>query len=146
MKLKFRYSDDIPAILLPQVKRILEPLSCYLPDWCHHVYVHADHVNTDDDDANAKIRTFYDYRWASMWIQPSWFGNKDDRELTEDLLHELIHIIRSPVDDWIREIIKTLVPESDASKFHKTLMEELRARAEMVTQDITYMLMRNAQG
>jgi len=137
---KFRYEDDIPAELLPVVERIFAPLEVLLPQWCDHVFIHAEHANDTNEDVNAQINTYYDYRWASIRLQPSWFAQSDAAK-SEDAAHELIHILRAPMDDWARTIIGELVPADDAPKFHKMLMEEVRARGEMVTQD-TMIIMR----
>jgi hypothetical protein len=125
---KFRF-HEIPPDLLAGLKRVLLPMEWLIPPWCDHVNVWF--ASNARPGERATVEPDYSYRWATIWVNPSWL-NGSEQERREDLIHELIHVT-----------LKRLVPEDEDSKFHAHLHRDVIDRAEMVTQDLTYMLIRH---
>lgn len=129
----FIYDKDIPAPILPALQKVLEPWAWIVPVWCERVFVGW---SEESHEANysATTNVEYPYRWARITFYPC-FLKQDD--MLRDALHELIHIPMHVVTGWTREKISTLVPEDDAPKFRKVLFDELTARCESATEDLT---------
>ena len=140
MSNKIRFYEETPALILPELHRYLDPLAYLVPDWCSHVWVAWCAGDTNDDSTVADITAHYDYRWARMNVYASWLDQTDDlkREL---LVHELMHLYIAPLSDYTRDILKLLIPESEAEKFSKSTREQVRERCEAVTQDLTRLIM-----
>lgn len=136
---KFRYQSDIPAEILPAVRRVLEPLACLIPGWCHHVNVHYASNDPADPDADARCFVHYEYRWATIRILGAWVES-DPRMRREALIHELCHLSIGPLSEWGRDTLKRLVPASDAEKFNGQLCDEHRQRVESAVQDMAHVI------
>lgn len=137
---KFRYYDETPALVLPELRRFLDDLDYLIPDWCSHVWVAWCAGDTGNESTVADITAHYDYRWARMNVYASWLDQTEElkREL---LIHELMHLYVAPLSDYARDILKLLCPKEDAAKFNASLIEQVRERCESVTQDLTQMVL-----
>jgi hypothetical protein len=87
----------------------------------------------------------YDYRWASIRVYPPWLAEPPDVQ-TDNLIHELYHVILCPLADWARDTLMKLVPKNEAEKFNAFLEQEVDQRVESVVQDLTYERMRAMPG
>lgn len=131
---KFIYNKSIPDVMLPELKRLLEPWEWFIPSWCDRVLVNYDAAVTDvDTDIAASCETSYPYRWASIVFCPTFITQSDP---VQDALHELCHIPVDILANWIERQIKILIPDED-SHLRKNLLCELEERTEMVTEDIS---------
>lgn len=132
MTTPFIYDKDIPVSVLTEIQKSLEPWAWIVPAWCERVFV-GWNDDPDGSDHSATTNVEYPYRWARVTFYPC-FLKQDDA--AKDALHELIHIPLYVASGWMRETLRTLVPESDAPKFRKVLLEELTERIEAATEDL----------
>ncbi len=136
---KIRLYDETPDLVKPELLRFLDPLNCFVPDWCSHVWVAWSANDTDNASSVADITAYYDYRWARMNVYASWLDQTEDFK-RESLTHELMHLYVAPLADYARDMVKLLIAD-DAPKFHKATKEQIRERCESVTQDLTRLIM-----
>lgn len=129
---QFIYDKDIPASVLTEIQKSLEPWVWVVPTWCERVFVGwNDEAHAENFSAHTNVE--YPYRWARITFYPSFLRQND---MAKDALHELIHIPLYVMSGWMKETIRTLVAENDALKFRKVLLDELTERVEAATEDL----------
>lgn len=131
----FIYDSDIPAAMLPEIKKLLEPWGWLIPNWCERVFVgYADDSEAASDGSVAECEVEYPYRWSRITFKPR-FLNQTETARAHGL-HEIAHIPVGLLSCWIAETIKTLLPEDKDAKLREFILEELRSRIEAVVQDL----------
>ena len=130
----FIYDADIPPVILPEIKRALEPWGWMVPGWCERVFVgYTDDPETVAEGSTAVCYAEYPYRWARLTFRPTFLSQTDP---VSDGLHEVIHISVAALSDWTRDTLKRLVSKDENPVFRQVLLDELRDRIEMVVEDI----------
>jgi hypothetical protein len=137
---KFRFHSDFPDIVKPEVQKRIFPFEYLIPAWCSHVWIGWHEGDRDNQSSVADVTAHYDYRWASINIYASWL-HQSEAFKTESLVHELMHISLSPLVDYSRETLKSLLPESEAPLFRASVIEQVRVHCESVTQDLTLIVL-----
>jgi hypothetical protein len=139
-KKKIRLFDEVPDFVKPELSRFLDDLNHLIPDWCSHVWVQWYSNDSGNASTCADITVYYDYRWARMNVYASWLEQTEEFK-RESLIHELMHLFIAPLSDYARDIVKLLVPEDEAEKFHKATVSMMSERCESVTQDLTRLVL-----
>lgn len=135
---KFVYDADIPEIILPDLRRYLEPLECLVPAWCAQVYIGYD--GRDSASGTGCIMDCvvkYHYRWARITVYGRW-TNQPDFYKPHAVTHELLHISIDPLFCWATDKIKGLA--GDDARICGMLQQEASERVEAVTEDLTGIL------
>ena len=128
----FIYDKDIPATILVEIQKSLEPWVWIVPAWCERVFVGWDD-DDDDNNTSARTETYYPYRWARITFYPCFLKQNDTGR---DALHELIHIPLNMIAGWSRATIETLTKEDDDSTLREVLLAALKERVEAATEDL----------
>jgi hypothetical protein len=137
---KIRLYDETPAVVRPELERFLNDLNHLVPDWCSHVWVAWCAGDTANASTVADITAHYDYRWARMNVYASWLDQTEEFK-REGLVHELMHLFVAPLSDYARDMLRLLVPESEAQKFNNATLKQIEERCESVTQDLTRLVL-----
>lgn len=141
MGLPFIYDTDIPAAILTEIQRSLEPWGWIVPTWCERVLVGWTE-ESHEENYSATTHVEYPYRWARITFYPCFLKQ---HSLSQDALHELIHIPMHVLAGWARDRIETLVTEADAPKFRRVLLDELTERIEAATEDLASRIISHAE-
>ena len=125
------YSRECP----PEIRAALEPiLTSYLylvPTWCHEIWVRY----TDDDaDAALSVTPVPEYRFARLYVHPSWLIGKDSLR-KEQVVHEFLHISLDVLTTFLKDLTDRLCAEDDILK--GWAQDQLRQRFEGVVCDLT---------
>ena len=134
--LRILYDSKMPAEILPTVQRHVERFTWVLPPWLQFVSVRWCGEAQENPDHNiADCGVSYQYRSARINIYPSWL-EETEYDRADTVLHELLHIPLAVLADYARERIKEVVPDVEAPKFHKMLVDEVTQRCESVVTDL----------
>jgi hypothetical protein len=139
---KFKFDKNIPAEILPSIKKNYLALEDLIPTWCHEVFVN---YVTDEQDqelrngSSSAVSINYPYRYANVKVLPCYFED-DETERINTCVHEMVHIITLHLRDYTRRQIERLLSSDDASKYRETVLEGLENCDEAMVCDLTYIL------
>lgn len=137
--MQITFDENMQPACKETIIRHLNLTDWLIPGWVQNIRCNM----WDDGEAGEliSIKVCYDYRGVVLHFQCSWL-NETDADQTKFLMHELLHIHLSLIADYARDKINLLCPESEAQKFNASLIEELRARHESATCDLTDVIWR----
>lgn len=123
----------------PNIKAIIESQlnnwTWLIPAWCKRLQINL----VDGGDFSADIETSYEYRYATLRIDMSWF-NIEDSHKTLDLVHELCHNFYNPMYWFARDNFDILLGDDSERKHRDSVRDTLRRFNEIGTQDLAYAL------
>lgn len=96
--------DEVFRAVLPHVKRWV----WLAPSWCHELHVFHDNDDGEPGDSLSMCAQ-YGYRFAQLNVRSEWLGNDDATRGTE-VLHEILHIVLAPAQQFGDGIIEKAIP------------------------------------
>ncbi len=129
------YDKRVPDEIHYAVDSIIGELAYVLPTWLHEIAVHFD----PDQENAATMYADKPYRIAHLTVSGGWL-RADKRERVEMIRHEFVHIVLSPMTNWVKDLVPRLVVDDDRLK--DWLLEEWRERLEGATCDFEVSLRR----
>lgn len=135
---KFWFSSNMPDEVIDTCKT---ELTCYedlVPSWCEEVRVYFDALGAEPTSdvgnvSSAYIETNYAYRFASLYICPP-FLLEEKSERTKKVIHELCHIVSSPVIQYTRDIAIIVSKDDIVSEL---VTRESSEKIESMTEDLS---------
>lgn len=109
--IKFHFRGWLDAMQIPYTKLHWH--------WCEE-----DHEEdaTGNGETTFAVKGGFPYKWISLWCYPPAAAKEmDDEAINQDLLHEAIHIIHSPMVD------KRLIAQEHFTDFHEMVTEHITA-------------------
>jgi hypothetical protein len=134
MSSKFIYSDNIPKEVLPLIKEKLAPFEDFLPGWVTELRVYWDLKPTVSGTSTGDLA----YRNGYITFYPPFLDEKPDEQLNT-ALHEVIHIIISPLVNFYQQLFNC-IPDVD-EKIKNFIDQEFDEKLEGITVDLTTVLL-----
>jgi len=132
---KFHFDINIPAEVLPAIKKVLLPLDWMLPGWAQHCFIH--YCIDDEDGHTASADVSYEYRFIHVNLYPQWL-TLDEEYRIETLVHELIHSMTMILFSYTEQTVQALTKDQELLK--EAILEEMKNRHESMTQDLTWVI------
>jgi hypothetical protein len=130
MIIEFR--KDFPELLQPEVERILKEYNWLIPNWVQRLFIGYD---GSSEGYSCYVTMEHDYRFANLQICGHW-ARGDKSLMTEEIIHEIIHLHFSPFADYAKDTIKSLC--GDNNTMFDIIEREIKSRNERVTQDFAW--------
>ncbi len=137
---KFKFDKNIPAEILPSIKKNLLALEYLIPAWCHEVtvnYIADVDYQAVMDGAKADCLIRYQYRKGVMNFYPEYVVD-DEAGRMNSCIHEVLHLTLNILYDYGRGEMKNLT--RDNNDLRKHILDEFEARLESVVCDLTHIL------
>lgn len=131
MRARIRFDKTVPREVRDALKPILKRWRHLIPSWCHSLEIHWS--DDSDDGVVARTLTQLEYRNALIQICPIWLRYPDDQR-EKYVVHELLHVVLAPAQDFAANLIKNVVPEDD--KTREWIENEERRAFEMCVCDL----------
>lgn len=129
------------AFMPTEVRQALRPLLahciCLVPGWCHSLLIGFD-ADVGGGTA-ASMTPAPEYRTATLYLYPRWLSQSPP-ERERILRHEFIHLLTDPLKVEAITIAENFISITEQKAAYLYATEQIRQRAEGVTQDINRML------
>lgn len=132
--LKYVYDANIQPDQRAEIERCINKLSWLIPGWCARLVVRL--VDESGEGSLASITVDYAYRSATLEIYSKWLTYSADDRL-QTILHEILHIHINIIHNYVIDRSIEVFAGQDAPQLHQMLLNGLRERTEMVTEDLS---------
>jgi hypothetical protein len=134
MSSKLVFSENIPKEILQEVKDKLTKFEDVIPGWASDIRVYWRGESSGNKPISGEAAGDLAYRTGSIVFCPAFLEEKDaDRDDTA--VHELVHILISPLVNFYHHLLNYL-PEQD-EKVKAFIEEQFSEKIEGVTVDVT---------
>jgi hypothetical protein len=135
---------NVPPEIKPAIREALGYLILLCPGWVNNIYIDF-HAHAPEEQAGftlAEMRADYAYRRVYLTIYPRWLW-ENERSRKETLVHEAVHVLNAPVQNYVEAAIKAMFKDNKASE--DLFVAGWRIANEASTEDIARALMSTAQ-
>jgi hypothetical protein len=133
----FSFHSGIPPEVLSAIKEHLLPLERILPKWVQLCTIEWNDVETE---AAITCYTNYCYRRFTLVFAPGWLSGSPERR-REMLIHDVLHSYTGILADYSRDELKRAIPKDESGgRYLDSVIDELTARHEAMTQDFTALI------
>lgn len=128
-------SWDTPSELEASIEKNVKFLIHLCPDWVNHLSVRFNSQPDESDrTTTAYIEADYKYRRVVLTICPTWVV-LTETERKHTLVHEAVHILTAPVQQFVKETMDELLRDDAAAL--RVVQANWRIANESTTEDLT---------
>lgn len=120
------------------LQQSLVKLIPFFPKWLNDLTIlNSETPNSDDSAILMNIKIDYPYRFSRITIYPPVWNPRNTKKITQDLLHEIVHMWVEPISRLTYNIIESFATNKRNSNNNYFIYNNIRETVEASVCDIT---------